>query len=164
MSAERPDSRPPISGLRPPARPLAAEPEPGLTPPSFAPPPQAAGVAGPGWVWLALALLVATGLAVIFLLPGMQDASHPAQMPRQDPAAGSLTPVDAAAARLDAERELQALLRQRARLELADAGAWDEPDWSRAQEAAAAADELFQDGRYPEAAQGYARAFGSTLR
>lgn len=111
------------------------------------------------WIWLALAVVLAAGLAVILILPAMvplpgeqTTAVHP-----QPGAAGDVVPAGVEP-RAEAERTLQAYLRARARLEVANAPAWAGPDWDEASAIVARGDRLFGQRDFAEAADAYARA------
>jgi tetratricopeptide (TPR) repeat protein len=118
-------------------------------------------------VWPALALLALLALAVVFLLPqwlarpdtsaaGMSPAPGP--QARQPAAARRENP--ALAARQAADRALEAYLRRAARLELARAPAWGEPEWTEAAASGAEADRRYELSRFDEAEAGYRRAEG----
>ncbi len=137
---------------------------PELTPPG-APPPDAAGRSAGPWIGIALVLLLALGLAVVWLLPQwLEPASAPQTSaqpgPEQpgsnppEPAHPSETP--APSARPDAEAALQAWLQTAARLENARAPAWAPAEWSATQKAAEEGDRLFTQRRFAEAAASYA--------
>jgi outer membrane biosynthesis protein TonB len=86
-------------------------------------------------------------------------------VPQSEPEAVATGPVpqpepvvDPAAARSAAEQALQAYLQLRARLELANATAWGEPEWGRAAEAATAGDRLFGQRQFAMAGESYAAA------
>ena len=142
--------------------PSPARPE--LTPPG-APPPDAAGPRAGPWIGVALVLLLALSLAVIWLLPRwLEPASVPqaAQLdPEQpgpiqpEPAQPSETPQQPSA-RAEAEAALQAWLQTAARLENARAPAWAPAEWTAAQKAAEEGDRLFTQRRFADAAASYA--------
>jgi hypothetical protein len=143
--------------MPPPRRPPAPRLHPPGTP---SPPVDSDGIVRP-WLWAALALALLLVLAVIFLLPPLVsretpsvDPDYPVE-PAPSPAA-----ADDAAARTQAGETLQTYLEQRARLELARAAVWGEPDWSQAAATANAGDRLFSQRRYAEAA----RSYGDALR
>ena len=124
--------------------------------------PENTATAGPGyrWVWPALAMIAALSVAVIVVLPRLISERHlppPAPSEASPAAARVPTLADQETARVDAEQTLQAFLRTQARLELANAGAWGEPEWSQASGAAAAGDRLFGQRSFAEAAASYAR-------
>ncbi len=105
------------------------------------------------WWWIALAGLLLLGLAVIFALPGLVEPVPEATVPAQPPPAG-----DTAAVRDTAQQTLQTYLQLRARLELDNAGAWGEPDWSAAAARASAADRYFAQRQFTAAARDYQAA------
>jgi hypothetical protein len=112
-------------------------------------------------LWMALAGTVALGVAVVVALP--QLVSDPDEAP-----GGELPTVpigepahprsDDSAARSSAEQNLREFLRLRARLELAGADRWGEPDWSRAAAQAIEGDHLFAQRRFAAAAERYGAA------
>jgi tetratricopeptide (TPR) repeat protein len=107
------------------------------------------------WWWIALAGLLLLGLAVIFALPGLVGPAHEATAPAQPPPpAGD----DTAALRDTAHQTLQAYLKLRARLELDNAGAWGEPNWSEAAARASAADRYFAQRQFAAAVRDYQAA------
>ena len=113
------------------------------------------------WLWLALALTVILSLAVIFLLPRTvtepteRDQAVPPSVPIPATAPES---VNNKAARTNAEQTLQSLLHLQAALELANAGTWAEPEWSRSFDEADRGDRLFSQRRFREAGHHYATA------
>jgi hypothetical protein len=112
-------------------------------------------------LWLALAATVALGVAVVVALPQLvSDADEPpvGQAPTVPLAEPPRPPLDDSAARSSAEQSLREFLRLRARLELANAHRWGEPDWSRAAGRAVEGDHLFAQRRFAAAAQHYAAA------
>jgi tetratricopeptide (TPR) repeat protein len=142
------------SGLRPPARTPADSQPPELRPPGSTPDPDAVA-SGRRWpLWLALITVAALGLGVLFVLPqwvSERDTSAPEPATGPPPAPA----IDSAAARAQAEQTLQAYLQLRARLELANAAAWGEPDWSEAAVEAGTGDRLFGQRRFAAAARSY---------
>ncbi|MBT8117615.1 MAG: hypothetical protein KJO66_07265, partial [Gammaproteobacteria bacterium] len=106
------------------------------------------------WWWIALAALLLLGLAVIFALPRLVVPVHEATVPAQPlPTAG-----DAGDMRDTAQQTLQTYLQLRARLELDNAGAWGEPDWSEAAARTSAADRYFAQRQFAAAARDYQAA------
>ncbi len=148
--------------MSPGERPPAGTQPPGLRPPVARVPAAADRAGRKGVVWLALALVVALGLGVLLVLPklvsgtggGQGDASI--QQAPGDP----LTKVaaDAPGARAAAEQALQDFLRARARLELANAPGWGEPEWSRAVAGADRGNELFSQRQFSAAADAFAES------
>jgi len=106
------------------------------------------------WWWIALAGLLLLGLAVIFALPGLVDPVPEATVPAQPPPPAG----DTAALRDTAHQTLQAYLQLRARLDLDNAGAWGEPDWSEAAARASAADRYFAQRQFTAAVRDYQAA------
>jgi tetratricopeptide (TPR) repeat protein len=111
------------------------------------------------WVWSALAAMLLLVLMVIFLLPQLisehnttKQATPVAQTP-----APSVAP-DSQEFREEATKKLEAYLRLRAKLELANTAAWGEPLWSEAAQITSAADRLFAEHNYRQASQNYANA------
>jgi hypothetical protein len=110
------------------------------------------------------------GLAVVLLLPRWVPspdestpatspiAEHPPAPPPVDPQPAPSEPASQGTERAAADRRLQAYLRSAARLELARAPIWGEPEWSRATRGAAAADHQYGQGEFREAAAGYRQA------
>ncbi|MFV1972177.1 MAG: hypothetical protein ACC648_00540 [Thiohalobacterales bacterium] len=133
---------------------------PELRPPGTSNDPAAAATGNHGKVWLALAVIAALGLIVVLVLP--QLVSDPTAVTPESVATEPVSPtppaVDPLAARRAAEQSLQAYLRLRARLELASAAAWGEPEWGRAAQAATAGDRLFGQRQFGMAAESYSAA------
>ncbi len=134
--------------------------QPGVTdPPVLQPPGQlpdaAASAAGSQrWLWAALALLLLLGLAVVFALPGLLEPPPEQPVPAQSlPAAG-----DSMAQRDSAHQALQDYLQLRARLELDNAAAWGEPEWSAADALVARGDRDFAQRQFAAAARNYTAA------
>jgi len=130
-----------------------------LRPPGTVADTSAAAAPAYRWVWAALAMILALGVAVIVLLPRLVSERHP-PAPESSAAVpatvGRASPASEESARADAEQTLHAFLQAQARLELVNAGAWGEPDWSQATAAAAAGDRLFGQRSFAEAAASYA--------
>jgi hypothetical protein len=136
--------------------PQPSPPAPRLQPPGTpSPPVDSADVVRP-WLRAGLALAVLLALVVIFLLPSWVSR-EPRSVDRDD-SARPVPSSDAAtdsAARAQAGETLQAYLQQRARLELAHAAVWGEPDWSQAAARANAGDRLFAQRRFADASRSY---------
>jgi tetratricopeptide (TPR) repeat protein len=107
-------------------------------------------------VWVALAVVIILGLLVILLLPklvsgtgGRVSTDTPVQVVTEAPG-----PVadDSAKSRAKAEQALQNYLRTQARLELANAAAWGDPEWSLALEGADKGNDLFAQSQFSSAA------------
>lgn len=112
-------------------------------------------------LWMALAATLLLGVAVVVALPqlvGVPGQAPAGDAPRVSPAQPAAPGAGDAAARGAAEQNLRTFLRLRARLELAGAQRWGEPDWSRAGRHAMDADQAFARQRFAAAAEGYALA------
>jgi hypothetical protein len=112
-------------------------------------------------LWMALAATVALGVAVVVALPqlvGNPDENPAGQAPRTSLGEPAPAPSDDGAARRSAEQSLREFLRLRARLELANADRWGEPDWSRAAAQAIDGDHQFAQRRFTAAAEHYGAA------
>ena len=112
---------------------------------------------GRAGVWAALAVVVALGLAVLLVLPKLVSTNPDGAGPDAAEAVAAVSPQEqaqqAANARADAEQALQDFLRLQARLELANAPAWGEPEWSLALDTSAKGNDLFGQRRFAESAQ-----------
>jgi len=121
------------------------------------PPGQVPAAAAPEnhrWLWAALATLLLLGLAVVFALPGLIGPAHETAVPAEPlPPAG-----DTVALREAAQQTLQTYLQLRARLELDNAAAWGEPDWSEAAARASAGDRYFAQLQFAAAVRDYQAA------
>jgi hypothetical protein len=133
--------------------------------PEFRPPgtsndPAAATTGNHGKVWMALAVMFALGLVVVLVLP--QLVSDPSPVTPEQVTPQRVTPaapaVDVQAARRAAEQALQDYLQLRARLELANAAAWGEPEWGIAAQGASNGDRLFGQRQFGMAAESYGAA------
>ena len=134
---------------------MDARQQPGVTDTTVLQPPgQPLATAAPEnhrWLWAAMAGLLLLGLAVIFTLPGLVGPPQETAVPAEPlPPAG-----DTVALRDTAHQALQAYLQLRARLELENAGAWGEPDWSEAAARATAGDRNFARLQFAAAARDY---------
>ncbi|MGD8875257.1 MAG: hypothetical protein PVH38_08925, partial [Gammaproteobacteria bacterium] len=106
------------------------------------------------WLWIAMAVLLLLGLAVIFALPRLVGPTHETAILAEPlPPAG-----DSVALRDAAQQVLQAYLKLRAGLELENASTWGEPDWSEAASLAAAGDRYFARLQFTAAARDYEAA------
>jgi len=105
-------------------------------------------------LWVAMAALLLLGLAVIFALPRLVATNHETSIPAEPlpPAGDSLALRDAA------HQALQDYLQLRARLDLENASAWGEPDWSEAASLAETGDRYFARLQFAAAARGYEAA------
>jgi hypothetical protein len=116
--------------------------------------PAAAASENHRWLWAALATLLLLGLAVVFALPGLVGPAHETAVPAEPlPPAG-----DTVAQRDAAQQTLQTYLQLRARLELDNAAAWGEPDWSEAAARASAGDRYFAQLQFAAAGRDYQAA------
>lgn len=139
----------------------AAPRKPDLRPPGAAPEPETGSTFKPALVWGGLSVVVVLVLLVLLVLPklvsettGGETAENPDQktsLPAQQAPAAAQESTDSRAL---AEQALQDFLHARARLELANAPAWGEPEWSRAIEGAAAANDLFAQRQFAAANEG----------
>jgi tetratricopeptide (TPR) repeat protein len=110
--------------------------------------------------WIALIVLLMLGLAVVLGLPPLVPEPEPAPQPLQA-TAPSAEPAATNGERVAAERLLRDYLSRRARLELAGAQRWGEPQWSQAAGQAEDGDRLFARQRFATARQRYAQALDS---
>jgi len=136
---------------------------PELHPPGASPDPAVSATTGNSRVWLALIIIAGLGLAVIFVLPQLVS-EPPAAIPAATtttPVSPAIPPADRAAARHSAEQALQSYLQLRARLELAHAAAWGEPEWGRAARAVKNGDRLFGQRQFVRADEAYSAALQS---
>jgi hypothetical protein len=127
-----------------------------IAPPVLAPPAatpteriQAGNYLG---LWLALAAVLALGLAVIFALPALLQPTSQATAPAEPVAMQGVADRDLA------NQAMQEWLQLRARLELANASRWGEPEWGRSQAAADSGAHLFAQRQFREAEQSYQQA------
>lgn len=98
--------------------------------------------------------LLLLGLVVIFALPRLVDTTHETAIPVEP-----LQPDSDSTALQDAAHQaLQTYLQLRARLELENASAWGEPDWSEAAAVATTGDRHFARLQFAAAARDYEAA------
>ena len=142
-----PDGRPsagiPATGLQPPAAPLQAKHAP---------------AGRQGLVWLALLFVIVLGLGVLLVLPKLVSPGVATGVEKNPTAAAvkpPAAPTDAALSRGKAEQALQAFLRTRARLELANVAIWGEPEWSQAVDGANRGNDLFTQRQFALAAEAF---------
>lgn len=111
------------------------------------------------WVWSALAAMLLLVLMVIFLLPQLISEHNTAKRTGHvtQPPAPSAAP-DSHEFRAEAANKLEAYLRLRAKLELANTATWGEPLWSKAAQITSTADLLFAEHNYDQALQSYTSA------
>jgi len=112
-----------------------------------------------GLLWVALAVVIVLGLAVVLVLPklvtGTVDGA-PVVVAAPDQTEPTLPSEQSlASSRIKAEQALQKLLQTRARLELANIEAWGEPEWSLALEGAAKGDRLFGQRQFSMAVESF---------
>jgi len=122
-------------------------------------------------IWIALAGVVILSLVVLLVLPKLvsdprESKAISASVPEENvPVAveppASASPEAPASSQADAAQALQEFLRTRARLELANAPVWGEPEWSRAIEDADRGNNLFTQRQFAPATEALTRA--STL-
>jgi len=118
-----------------------------LKPPGKAPGVEEIASSRQGLIWGTLALVILLGLAVLFVLPKMVPdavdeelrAERVSEQNPSKPDEGTLQD----ASRNQAAKALQDFLLVQARLELANAPLWGEPQWSQAVEGAASGNEFF---------------------
>ncbi|MFC1777412.1 hypothetical protein ACFL3I_08730 [Pseudomonadota bacterium] len=147
-------------------QPQADQPGPELRPPADHPGPAAGKTGSHGLlVWGALGVVVVLVLAVLLVLPKMvsetadkkssglsqQVSKHPAE---STPVAGQ----ESVSSRAEAEQALQDFLHTRARLEHANAPVWGEPEWSKAVDGAAEANDLFAQRKFSMANEVFAQS------
>jgi tetratricopeptide (TPR) repeat protein len=129
----------------------------GLQPPGVHPGPPAAAPAKHGFIWGALAVVITLGLAVVLVLPKMVSDTHDESDTAVAEQAVAGTPQasgeQAADSRRIAEQAMQDFLHVRARLELANAPVWGEPEWSQALEGSARGNDLFGQRQFSMAAE-----------
>ncbi len=131
---------------------------PELRPPGALADPAARGRGNQGWFWLALVVVLILGLAVVLVLPRLVAGPAPApagtaaQVP---PVSGT---ADAAPERSKAEQTLQAYLKLRAKLELANAMQWGEAEMNNAAYQTTEGDRMFGQRQFTAAAERYAAA------
>jgi hypothetical protein len=115
---------------------------------------------GKRWPWIALVAVAVVAVAVIFLLPALvaQRGVVPIAGDESAPGIGDAAKISDSDPRADAEEVLQRYLRTRARLEIARAGAWAEPQWSLAADEVAKGDRSFARRDFAEAGALYAGA------
>lgn len=109
-------------------------------------------------IWGSLAMVILLGLAVLFVLPEMvpdvtDDILADKMVERNNPQSRAI-PDDAglqAVSRKQAAKALQDYLMAQARLELANAPVWGEPQWSRAVEGAARGNGFFRERQFSAA-------------
>jgi len=143
----------------------AGQPSPELRPPGAHPQPAAAKTAGHGLIWGALAVIVVLLLVVLLVLPkmvsetaGRKSAEVSEQVSTQPAESIQASGKESANSRAEAEQALQDFLHIRARLELANAPVWGEPEWSQAVIGAAQANDLFAQRKFSRANEVFAES------
>jgi len=139
----------------------------GLQPPGTHPQPNETRQGNHALVWLALALVIILGLGVLLVLPKLVSdtvdsgvESPPVQVAD---AAGEPPLQSPGASQADAQQALQEFLRARARLELANAPAWGDPEWSQAIEGADRGNNHFSQRQFSMAAETFRASSGLLL-
>jgi tetratricopeptide (TPR) repeat protein len=136
-----------------------------LTPPGSAPAARSDASTRQWLIWGSLVLVILLGLLVLFVLPKMVADGPRGQAAGGAVAEGSVkagsiteeerqTPVSSQ----QAARALQDFLLAQARLELANAPVWGQPQWSQAVEGAARGNELFGRGEFSGAKDEFERS------
>jgi tetratricopeptide (TPR) repeat protein len=131
----------------------------GLQPPDVhsGPPVAAPASAKHGFIWAALSVVIVLGLAVVLVLPKMvSDTGDESDTGAAEQAVASTPQASgeqAADSRSIAEQALQDFLHERARLELANAPVWGEPEWSQALAGSARGNDLFGQRQFSMAAE-----------
>ena len=113
-------------------------------------------------IWGALVIVILLGLAVLLLLPKMvTDTADKSTEAIPGPTINSgieATPKEPESSRTDAAKALQDFLHTRARLELANAPIWGEPEWSEAINSAARGNDLFGQRQFSPAYDAFAKS------
>jgi tetratricopeptide (TPR) repeat protein len=143
----------------------AGQPSPELRPPGAHPESAAGKTAGHGLIWGALAVVVVLVLVVLLVLPKMvsgtadrKSAEVSEPVSTQPAESAQASGQESANSRAEAEQGLQDFLHTRARLELANAPVWGEPQWSQAVIGAAEANDLFAQRKFSMANEGFAES------
>jgi len=133
----------------------AGQPSPELRPPGAHAEPDAGKTTGHSLIWAALAVIVLLVLVVLLVLPGMVSETagkKPAEVSEEvntQPMESTQVSVETSAnSRAEAEKALQDFLLTRARLEIANAPVWGEPEWSQAVNDAAEGNDLFAQRKF----------------
>lgn len=150
--------------MTPDERPSTGIPGTGLQPPATHSQPTTSAAGRPGLIWLALAVVIVLGLGVLLVLPKLVSgtAGSATDKPPTQVMAGSpqSTAGESAGSRSDAEQALQDFLHTRARLELANAQIWGEPEWSRAVAGADKGTDLFTQRQFALATDAFSASSG----
>jgi hypothetical protein len=129
-----------------------------LRPPGNHAPTSAGNTGKNGLVWAALAVVVMLGLAVLLVLPRMVSQSE--ETGPVEPSEPKLTEADESSRAMGREIEeskshaalaMQNFLQVRARLELANAPVWGEPEWGQALDGADQGNDLFGQREFARA-------------
>lgn len=148
--------------MTPEDQPKAANPRPVLRPPDAGSPHTTGKAGNSRLVWGALVIVILLGLAVLLLLPKV--VTEPADKNTAEtpgPTADTATeaaPQEPETSRADAATALQDVLHTQARLELANAPIWGEPEWSEAIESAARGNDLFGQRQFSSAYDAFAKS------
>jgi tetratricopeptide (TPR) repeat protein len=139
---------------------MDAQQQPGVTdtpvlqPPGQSPDSTANDPGSQRWLWAAMAILLTLGLVVVFALPRLVAPVPENTVPAEPlPAAG-----DSEVLRDTAHQSLQAYLQLRARMDLDNAAAWGEPEWSAVAALVDRGDRDFARRQFAAAARGYQAA------
>lgn len=133
---EQSPTNPPSPELRPPGAPSQAD----------------AGNTGQhGLLWGALITVVLLGLAVVLVLPKIVSAPGQVESAADQPVHPAAP--ETSSTRDDAAQALQDFLHTRARLELANAPVWGDPEWSQAIEGASRGNDLFAQSQFSNATE-----------
>jgi hypothetical protein len=142
-----------------------------LRPPGGRPASAEGTTARHGLIWIALSVVVVLGLVVLFVLPklvpeiGDEKATELTEQSVNTPAqSASEAGQELADSRGDAEQALQDFLHTRARLELANAPVWGEPEWSQAVNGAARANDLFAQRQFSMANEAFTESLAVLQR
>ena len=116
-------------------------------------------------LWGALAIVIMLGLAVVLVLPKLVSETGsgiPAGVPGQIETTALESPPSAAQesanSRSEATQTLQDFLHTRARLELANAPVWGEPQWSRADDGVTRGNVIFGQRQFAMAAEAFSKS------
>ena len=129
----------------------------GLRPPDSHPEPGLKKNGKPGLVGAALPVVVILGLVLVLLLPKLvsETSNETVAEATNQAIAGSvqLATQELASSRTRAEQALRDFLHVRARLELANAPIWGEPEWSKALEGVTKGNRLFGQRQFSMATE-----------
>ena len=141
-------------------QPGAGNPGSELRPPDAGPESVVSKTGKHGLVWGALSVVIMLGLVVLLVLPKLvSEAGNDKPVVVSEPVVSAAAESSRAAgqelanSRSDAARALQDFLHIRARLELANAPVWGEPEWSQAVDGAARGNDLFGQRKFSLASE-----------